>query len=98
MGNQASTGDIYVRGMPYREDNGENSDEGYPIYNMKPYTLYFMFDIFGATIKRVGGTWGFYRTDIDHDPIFVKAGAEQDSPVGSWHSVYLSTTFTVYLQ
>lgn len=62
-----------------------NDEEGFPIYHLKPYTLYFFIEILGVKLFRKNGIWVIQR-DIDSYPtVFQKYGIEpQSDPFGYW--------------
>lgn len=65
----------------------ETSD-GVPIYRMDPYTLYYIFPIYGIDLKRVDGKWVIKRF-IDNEGTYVlqkcrPASHPDPTPVGNW--------------
>jgi hypothetical protein len=61
--------------------------EGFPIYHLKPYKLYYVIPIIGATIKVKNGQWCFYR-DCDWDFMF-----SNDTLFGHWN---ISDTYELH--
>lgn len=72
--------EVQVSGLPFllqgwnttfTRVEGELS-EGCPIYHLDGYTLYYLFPILSATIKKVGGSWRFLRDCDEGIPLFIK--------------------------